>query len=184
MLPIQHNQMTEFNTDENLKKIQLFKGNRVQHNEVKTKTSNCSLCSRGTVQRNTVRKCDTCGVPICTTSLEKDGDRCFDLWHQTEDLEQCSTDTNTRLKLHREKNMGTYQAQMSKANAQKSGNIRTICKNSLLQNRDQSPGSTVLQTGTAAAGETNTADTCDSNIVNNLVVAFDDINIIDTIKQV
>ena len=131
-LPIQHNQMTEFNTDENLKKIRLFKSNRVQHNEVKTKTSACSLCSRGTVQCNTARKCGTCGVPICTTSLEKDGVRCFDLWHQTEDLEQCSTDANTRLKLHREKkkNMDTYQAQMSKANAQKSVNICTICKNS------------------------------------------------------
>ena len=41
-----------------------------------------------------------------------------------------------------------------------------------------------MQTGTAAAGHTNTADTCDANIVNNSVVAFADINNINTIEKV
>jgi len=99
------------------------------------------------------------------------GDRCFDLWHQTEDLEKCSKDANTRLQLQRKNTEDTHNAQMSKRNAQKSGNIRAFRRNSFLQNRDESPGS-MIRTGAAAAGDTNAADTSDANIENDSVMEF------------
>lgn len=82
------------------------------------------------------------------------------------------------------KNLDTHQAKMFKTNVQKSGNICTFCKNISLQNRDKSPWLPMFWTGKAAAGQTNTADTSDANIVNDSVMKFADINNLGDIQKV
>jgi len=181
ILPVQRKRVDQ--TPE-LKKLRRYKSLAVPHEEVIIKNANCALCSKNSThtKRNTTTGCGTCHTPLCRTKINNEVPRCFDLWHQTDNLKQCSELANARLARIRRSTSNTPRSKASKASAEKSAESRRL---STLRIREASSATAAVEEADiTAVEEANITGNSDDTTLNDPATAVPETNNIGQIEEV